>query len=101
MKVYRHPFFNREKEQEEIKTLLDEKPQINVIVDPPNCGKTTLMGHIFQSLQIEKKIHYISWNLRFFLFFFSCFDKKKIYLEQEELLIWIAYMGWSLVHVWR
>ena len=57
--------FNREIEKSSILQVLNRDPQVNVIVGGPNCGKTTLLTYVFNLQKFEKKIHLISWNLRF------------------------------------
>ena len=57
-------FFNREKEMTQMIDCLKTRPAVNVFTGPPNCGKTTLLRHVFDQLVPDR--HIISIDLKEF-----------------------------------
>ncbi len=59
-----HEFFNRERECEEVKTILNKKPQLSLFLGPSNSGKTTLLQHVLSQMVQSKRRPILHLNLR-------------------------------------
>ena len=57
-------FYNREKEISFMKSLLEQKPTINIVTGSNDTGKTALINHVLSNVVDQSKLYKVKLDFR-------------------------------------